>query len=61
MEYLPLSPLIVEEKGRRIMEKLRLIGPRVGEGKLSVYDAAHILDVTYLGACSLLEGNGFLK
>jgi DNA-binding transcriptional ArsR family regulator len=56
-----LTPLIVEEKGRRIIEKLKSIGPKVREGKLSVYDAAQMLGVTYIEAYSLLEENRFLK
>lgn len=56
-----LTPLIVEEKGRRLVEKLRSIGPKVKEGKLSIYDAAHMLGLTYLEAYSLLEENRFLK
>ncbi|MEM2920723.1 MAG: hypothetical protein QXF26_00210 [Candidatus Bathyarchaeia archaeon] len=44
-----------------IIQKLRSLEPRVKEGKLSVYDAAKMMCLTYLEAYSLLEERSFLK
>ncbi|MHA1593230.1 MAG: winged helix-turn-helix domain-containing protein [Candidatus Baldrarchaeia archaeon] len=51
---------IIKERGIEIVKKLREIGPLVKEGKLSIYDAAEMLGVTYVEAYALLEENGYI-
>jgi DNA-binding transcriptional ArsR family regulator len=56
-----LTPLVVEGRRKGVVQKLRSLGLRVKEGKLTVYDAAEMMGLTYLEAYSILEENGFLK
>ncbi|MCD6515322.1 MAG: helix-turn-helix domain-containing protein [Candidatus Odinarchaeota archaeon] len=55
-----LTEDIIKEYGTSIITKLRKLGPLVKEGKLSIYDFAAELGLTYIEAYALLEENGYL-
>ena len=55
-----LTEDIIREYGTSIITKLRKLGPLVKEGKLSIYDFAAELGLTYIEAYALLEENGYL-
>jgi len=51
---------IIKEYGDGIISKLKKLGPLVKEGKLSIYDFADELGITYVEAFSLLAENGYI-
>lgn len=55
-----LTPLIVKEHGTEILRKLKELALQVKKGKLSIYDVAEHLGLTYFETYVLLEESGLI-
>jgi len=55
-----LTPLIVKEHGTEILRRLKELALQVKKGKLSIYDVAEHLGLTYFETYVLLEESGLI-
>jgi len=55
-----LIPLIIKEHGVEVLRKLKELAPLVKRGKLSIYDVAEYLGLTYFETYALLEESGLI-